>query len=261
MSKKKILIVDDEVGVRQSLKMIFKDNYEVLEASDGEEALGILQEAEPDVIILDLIMPRVNGVAFLNEIKRVDRQLPVIVVSAIKDTAMGNEAMKSGAFSYLAKPFNVMELEQLVQKALTQAGQPEDTIDNKEQEMGRRKKLILLIDDDEDIYMSIKMLFKEEYLVRYAKDGRQGCEKAKMLKPDLIILDSRMAGLSGEETLLALRQFDNKVPVVFLTAYPKDIISQEGNPGNVAWFMTKPFDSAKLREIVENLINNSDSGS
>lgn len=259
MSKKKILVVDDEAGVRESLKMIFKDDYEVSEAGDGEEALEILQAVKPDVIILDIIMPNMDGVAFLKEIKIIDSRLPVIVISAIKDTAMGKEAMKLGAFSYIAKPFNVMELEQLVRDALMQASPPEGSIENKEQETARRKKLILLIDDEEDIYASVKMIFKEEYTVRYAKDGKSGCERAKMFKPDLIILDSQMAGMSGEETLLALRKLDSKVPVVFLTAYPKDIISQKGNPGNASCFMPKPFDPDQLKETVGNLITNPES--
>lgn len=123
MSKGKILVVDDEVGVRESLKMIFNDNYEVLEASNGKDALMILQERRPDVIILDIIMPHMNGVVVLNEIKRIERQLPVIVISAIKDTAIGKEAMRLGAFSYLTKPLDVIELEQLVQRALRAGGQ------------------------------------------------------------------------------------------------------------------------------------------
>lgn len=122
--------------------------------------------------------------------------------------------------------------------------------------MDEAKKLILLIDDDEHIYMSLKMILKERYLLRYAQDGYQGCEQAKMLKPDLIILDSRMVGLSGEETLFALRKEDIKVPIVFLTAYPEDIMSQKGNPGNVFCFMSKPFDADKLSRLVDNLINN-----
>ncbi len=117
----------------------------------------------------------------------------------------------------------------------------------------KAKKQILLIDDDEHIYMSIKTIFKEQYRLYYAEDGRQGCEKAKMLKPDLIILDSRMAGLSGKETLSILREQDDKVPVVFLTAYPEDVISQIGNIGNISCFITKPFDVDKLRKLVDNL--------
>jgi len=122
----------------------------------------------------------------------------------------------------------------------------------------KAKKQILLIDDDEHIYMSIKTVFQEEYQLYYAKDGREGCEKAKMLKPHLIILDSRMAGLSGEETLSILRKQDDKVPIMFLTAYPEDVISRIGNIDNISCFITKPFDVSKLRKLVDNLIRNSE---
>lgn len=118
MMKRKILVADDEVGARESFRMIFKDDYEVLEAGNGEEALKILQNTRPDVILLDIIMPHMNGVEVLKEIKSIDKQLPVIVITAIKNTQMGKEAMKLGAFAYLSKPFDVRELEQLVQRAL-----------------------------------------------------------------------------------------------------------------------------------------------
>ncbi len=122
----------------------------------------------------------------------------------------------------------------------------------------KAKKQILLIDDDEHIYMSIKTIFKEQYQLYYAEDGRQGCEKAKMLKPDLIILDSRMPGLSGKETLSALREQDDQVPIVFLTAYPEDVFSQIGNIDSISCFITKPFDVNKLRKLVDNLTKNSE---
>jgi DNA-binding NtrC family response regulator len=118
--RRKILIADDEVGVRESYRMIFKDGYEVLEAGNGDEALKILQNTRPDVILLDIIMPHMNGVEVLKEIKNIDKQLPVIVITAIKNTQMGKEAMKLGAFAYLTKPFDVMELQQVVQRALIQ---------------------------------------------------------------------------------------------------------------------------------------------
>lgn len=122
----------------------------------------------------------------------------------------------------------------------------------------KAKKQILLIDDDEHIYMSIKTIFQEQYQLYYAKDGWQGCEKANALKPDLIILDSRMAGLSGQDTLSILRTQDDMVPIVFLTAYPEDVISQTGNIGNISCFITKPFDVNKLRKLVDTLTKNSE---
>jgi DNA-binding response OmpR family regulator len=120
--------------------------------------------------------------------------------------------------------------------------------------MGKTKKQILVIDDEESIYMALKMTFKDRYQLYYAKNGVEGCEKAKTIKPDLIILDSRMGGVSGEATLFNLRQQDDKVPIVFLTAYPEDVISQIGNLGNVSSFVDKPFNAAALRQLVNNLL-------
>lgn len=118
MERRKILVVDDEAGVRASLKMIFKDNYTVLEASSGAEALKILQNTRPDVILLDLIMSNISGIDVLKQIKGISKQIPVIVVTAIRNTDMMEEAIGLDAFSYLIKPFVVTELEQSVQRAL-----------------------------------------------------------------------------------------------------------------------------------------------
>ena len=85
MCRRKILVVDDEVGARASLRMIFKDDYEVLEAGDGGEALKILQNTRPDVILLDIIMSHINGIEVLKEVKRIAKQLTVIVITAIRN--------------------------------------------------------------------------------------------------------------------------------------------------------------------------------
>lgn len=118
MGKRKILVVDDEVGARASLRMIFKDDYEVLEAGNGEEALKILQNTRPDVILLDLVMSHINGIGVLKKVKRIGGQIPVIVITAIRNMEMMEATMELGAFSYLIKPFDVIELEQIVQRAV-----------------------------------------------------------------------------------------------------------------------------------------------
>ncbi len=118
------------------------------------------------------------------------------------------------------------------------------------------KKKILLIDDDAPIFAGINAVFRDKYQVHYAPDGEQGCAMAARLNPDLIILDSRMPGLSGKDTLLALRTRDDEVPVIFLTAFPEDVIAQVGNRGHVSSFMAKPFSVNELRKVVDGLIDN-----
>ncbi len=117
---KSVLVVDDEISAQRSYRMILKDNYHLFFASNGEEALKILKKEEPDVIILDVIMPGMDGIEVLKKMKMDDVSIPVIVVTATKMVKTAVEMMKAGAFDYLTKPFDVDELEILLAKALSE---------------------------------------------------------------------------------------------------------------------------------------------
>lgn len=115
---KEVLIVDDELATRESLRMILKKKYALTLASSGEEALSILTKQQPDVILLDIIMPGLDGLATLQKIREANNSLQVIMVTATKTVKTAVEAMKLGAFDYLTKPFNVDEILLIVEKAL-----------------------------------------------------------------------------------------------------------------------------------------------
>ncbi len=85
MDKRKVLVVDDEAGVRESLRMVLKEQYEPLLASSGEEALGMLAETRPDVVLLDIVMPGMDGLEVLEDACAPDSpRLPVIMLTATK---------------------------------------------------------------------------------------------------------------------------------------------------------------------------------
>ncbi|MBI5181565.1 MAG: sigma-54-dependent Fis family transcriptional regulator [Nitrospirae bacterium] len=115
---KKILIVDDEKGIRESLGLLLKNDYEPLYASCGDEALKIYQEEHPALVLLDIIMPNTDGLEVLEKLKEIDRSVMVIMVTAVAilDTAI--EAMKRGAYDYIQKPFNAEELKIRIDKAI-----------------------------------------------------------------------------------------------------------------------------------------------
>ena len=115
---RKILVVDDEIGVRDSLRMIFKKDYQVIVASSAEEAMVKIQSQEPDLIFLDIIMPDKDGMQALEEIRGVHPQMPVVMLTATKTLKTAVDAMKLGAFDYITKPFDVEELKIIAQKAL-----------------------------------------------------------------------------------------------------------------------------------------------
>ncbi|MDO8956702.1 MAG: sigma-54 dependent transcriptional regulator [Deltaproteobacteria bacterium] len=115
---RKILIVDDEVSVRDSLRMIFKKDYQVIMAGSAEEAIITVKSEEPDLIFLDIIMPGKDGMQALKEIRGMHPQIPVIMLTATKTLKTAVEAMKLGAYDYITKPFDVEELKLIAQKAL-----------------------------------------------------------------------------------------------------------------------------------------------
>ena len=114
----KVLIVDDELGIRESLKMILKDDYDVVMASSGHEALRIVDEAIPSVVLLDVMMPGEDGLDVLGKIKQMTG-VPVIMITALNSVKSAVRAMKTGAFDYITKPFNVDEIRVVINKALS----------------------------------------------------------------------------------------------------------------------------------------------
>ena len=114
-----VLIVDDEVGARESLKMILKSDYEVFLARDAEEGLLQVKVHSPDVILLDIILPDLDGLKVLERIKHSDPDVIVIMITATKTVKTAVEAMRLGAYDYITKPFDVDELRLIISRSLS----------------------------------------------------------------------------------------------------------------------------------------------
>lgn len=116
--KGKLLVIDDELSMREVLSiMLAKENYEVLTAADGEEGIRLVREAQPRVVLVDIRLPGMDGLQVLSEIRKIDPQIPVIMVTAISDLKVAQEAEKKGAFGYIVKPFTIREIKSVLQEA------------------------------------------------------------------------------------------------------------------------------------------------
>ena len=115
---RKILAVEDELSVRDSLRMIFKKDYQVVTAGSAKEAWEKILSEEPDLIFLDIIMPQKDGMELLKEIRESQPLTPVVMLTAAKNVKTAVEAMKLGAYDYITKPFDVEELKIIADKAL-----------------------------------------------------------------------------------------------------------------------------------------------
>jgi len=118
MAKKKILVVEDEEKMCRLLEINLQDKYQVLSATDGEQAAKILRGEDVDLVLTDLKMPKKNGIELLKEAKSRNPHLPVILITAYGTVETAVEAMKQGAYDYILKPLRIEELELTIQKAL-----------------------------------------------------------------------------------------------------------------------------------------------
>ncbi len=113
-SKWSILIVDDEFGVRESLKMLLKPYYDMYSAPDGKEALNIIKERDIDLITLDLRMPKLSGIETLREIRKIHPGVPVIIITGYGTQKDKEEALSYGVKGFISKPFNTSEIRSLI---------------------------------------------------------------------------------------------------------------------------------------------------
>jgi DNA-binding NtrC family response regulator len=116
--KKRILLVDDEAGIRASLKVILEPTYETFSASTAQEGLELFRRETPHLVLLDVIMPGIDGLTLLKTLREEDARVPVIMLTGAKTVKTAVEAMKRGAADYLTKPFDVEELRLIVAKTL-----------------------------------------------------------------------------------------------------------------------------------------------
>ena len=111
----KLLIVDDEVDIREFAKRFFvKRGIDVFTASGGKEALNIIDDQKPDLVLLDVQMEEINGIEVLKRLREAENSIKVIMVTGAEDPAIINEANQLGVIGYVHKPLVLEELEKIV---------------------------------------------------------------------------------------------------------------------------------------------------
>lgn len=119
MSEKKILIVDDQYGIRILLNEVFrKEGYKTFQAANGVQALAILENDDPDLVLLDMKIPGMDGIEILKRMREKDAAIKVIIMTAYGELDMIQEAKDLGALTHFAKPFDIDEIRDAVKEVL-----------------------------------------------------------------------------------------------------------------------------------------------
>lgn len=117
------MIIDDEFGVRESLKMIFGKIYRVIEADSADIVIVKLQETLPRVVLLDVMIPKTDGFELLQLIKKIHPGCEVIMLTGVNSQQLADKAKRNGAFDFVGKPFDIVELREKVARAFAQVAQ------------------------------------------------------------------------------------------------------------------------------------------
>ena len=143
--KKLILIVDDEKAARFGMKLALeKDGYQVVEASDGIEAFEIIKANSPSLIFLDINMPKINGIQVLEEINQMESPPMIVIVTAYGSEKVAVDAMKKGAYDYIAKPYEIDDLRLIAKHAFEKLALEEENtrLRSEIDRLGSRGKIV-----------------------------------------------------------------------------------------------------------------------
>ena len=236
-----ILVVDDNDGIRETLSDIFgAKGYSVAVAKNGLEALSKAEETDFDIILMDFLMPELDGIRAYKEIRRIKPDTIVVLMTAYPDDIQVEEAVQEGIVKVFEKPFIYIE-----------------EIDALLEETKRINEiLILIVDDTLNSCKALKLSLQNHgYNVYTANSGEQALGMIRERPFDIVFVDVNMAPMNGFETFLAIKNISTSTAVIMMTSYfcvPEiDNLAREALNYNAYAYLHKPFDIKSAVSIVE----------
>lgn len=206
MDKKKILVVDDEASVVQLLKRVLtEDGYDVITASNGQEALDTLKSGAPQLIILDMNMPKMGGIAFYHSIANTydsSPRYPVLVLTGRGGLEAVFQDFKVDGF--MTKPFEISGLSLKVREIMEKHYGKETSAAFKPKSAKAHK--VLLVEDDDEVFDQLTLLLMNSgYLIRRVRMVQDVYLAVKAEKPDVVLMKLGTFQTLGPETMVASR--------------------------------------------------------
>jgi DNA-binding response OmpR family regulator len=232
--KIKILIIEDEESLVELLQdKLTKEGYDVATALDGEKGYSKISAFSPDLILLDIVMPKMDGYEVLEKMNKEKVKIPVIIISNSGQPVEIEKTTKLGAVDHLIKTeFSAADVLAKVRKCMHQDGSTNNKAADVPQpkENTNVKKLnikVSLVEDDPFLReICSKKLAKEGYTVYEAIDGQQALDTINKVKPDIVLLDIILPAIDGFQVLHEIRASSDtaisKVPVIMLSNLGQD---------------------------------------
>lgn len=232
-------------------KKFTEAGFEVVVADSGDQVLALYKKNKPDVILLDLILPKLNGFQVIEEIRKTDDSTKIIIFSNMSQTEDREKASKLGANGFVSKsdyaPSDLVKevkrlSDQLYHEKENSEKEAAAKIGNNVGNAERLKKKILMM-EDEEIFREMfgEKLKSDGYYVDFAANGAEGVKKAVSGNYSLFIIDTIMPNLSGEEIVAKLKREEatKNIPIIILSVSADDALERSMRDGGVNGFYVK----------------------
>ena len=249
LTKPRLLIIDDVNDNLHTLISILRDDYAIVAATNGEKALEIALRNPPNLILLDVKMPIMDGYQVLRHLKTNEKtaNIPVIFVTGLTDSADEEKGLKLGVADYITKPINpdLLKLRILTQLELCRYRRKPTRAINA---LSAKPTLLVVDDIPENIHQLI-YAFQDKYHIIAANNGMKALELLRGRTPDLVLLDIVMPEMDGYEVCRRMKATPegNRIPVIFLSTIDSSVDKMRGFSIGAADYITKPFDIDEIR--------------
>jgi DNA-binding response OmpR family regulator len=216
-----VLVVDDDAGVRESLRLVLDEEFVVVDAAHGRTALALVSAQGVDLVLLDILMPDVDGLEILQELKALAPDLPVIMTTAVKTVRTTVAAMKLGASDYVTKPFHEEELLATSRRALEQPaserrGPARRNRPEREAQRPRTARL-LFVGGDLGWGAALAVTLKRAATVEMAATLVDGLNRMLSFRPTCVVLMVARSGAEAQRFLGALNAQMPACPVLVVS--------------------------------------------
>jgi two-component system cell cycle response regulator len=270
MQKKSILIVDDDpLNLKLLVNKLSREEYRILTASDGKEAVEQAQKELPDLILLDIMMPVMDGYQATETLKNnpETKDIPIILITALDGTEEKLRGLEAGSDEFLNKPVNTAELLARV-KSLLRMKMYKDQLKSRAQlsdsvvyqaplQQEINLPTILLVEDEElHVRLIQTYLSADAYRIEVVKTGEDCLSRVLNDKVDLVLLDILLPGMNGFEVVRRLREIEESknLQVVALTNLPDMESKIKGIELGADDYLVKPINRHELRVRIRSLI-------
>ena len=236
--KPTILVVDDNQDLLNTFAMILKRRgFSVQTAIDGSSAIDKFREQDFDVILMDIVMPEMNGVDAFKKIREIKPDAPVILMTAYSDEELIQSVKDEGVHQIIHKPIRIDQLIQLINEAAD--GQP-----------------ILIVDDDADICETLTRVLKRQgYEVVTAGSGEEAILITQEKACQMAFIDVKLPNIDGLETLLRLKEINPAILAIMMTGFRNEVKDalDKAQKASAITCLYKPFDPAEAAELVKRI--------